>query len=152
MKTFSIRGRTKGYKSTEKAYLSHLKGSRRSAENIQREPQVSQTGRRQQCRWSWYTCKVLALRKQGGRTVGPQSAFCTRGPTDCGSENILRKIPGQSKKQNLNFPCASNCIVVISTYIDVHVLGIIGNRKMICSIQEDVYKLYENTIPFTQGT
>ena len=47
---------------------------------------------------------------------------------------------------------ATICIVVTSTYIDVHVLGIIGNLKMIYSIQEDVYKLYENTIPFIQGT
>ena len=52
-------------------------------------------------------------------------------------------ISESSKKQNLNLPCASNYLY--SIYI---VLGIISNLELIQSIQEDVSKLYSNTMLF----
>lgn len=67
-------------------------------------------------------------------------------------KKYLKKIPGQSKT---TLECSMGqqlSALQLQVLIQMCMYqGIIGNLKMIYSIQEDVYKLYENTIPFIQG-
>lgn len=93
-------------------------------------------------------------KKQDGRTVGPPTCVLHKGFNQLWIKKYFKKNSRtiQKNKTWIFHVPATICIVVTSTYIDVHALGIISTLKMIYSIQEGVSKLYEYTIPFIQGT
>ena len=75
-----------------------------------------------------------------------QLAFCIPGSASTDStkdRKHLKKIPESSKKQNLNFMCASNYLPSIYS-----VLGFISNLEQFKGIWEDVHRLYATTTPF----
>ena len=72
-----------------------------------------------------------------------QVALCIHGFNQPRMGKKKNLIPETSKKQNLNLPGADNYLHSIYT-----VLGIISNLQMIQITQEDVCRLYVNTMPF----